>query len=61
MAGRSATQTLQSVLLMVRALVKDRFHLTVHLESRELPVFTLVAARKDGKPSPQARVRCASW
>jgi uncharacterized protein (TIGR03435 family) len=35
--------------MMVRALLADRFKLKMHTESRELPVFALVLARKDGQ------------
>ena len=35
--------------VLLRNLLKDRFQLTTHLESRELPIFNLVAARADRK------------
>jgi uncharacterized protein (TIGR03435 family) len=38
--------------LMLQALLADRFHLTLHRETRELPVFALVMARKNGKLGP---------
>jgi uncharacterized protein (TIGR03435 family) len=38
---------------LLRALLEDRFTLAVHHETRELPVFALVLARKDGKLGPQ--------
>jgi uncharacterized protein (TIGR03435 family) len=38
--------------LMLRALLADRFHLAVHTEVRERPVFALVVARRDGKLGP---------
>jgi uncharacterized protein (TIGR03435 family) len=38
---------------LLRALLKDRFKLAVHNETRELPVFALVVARSDGKLGPQ--------
>jgi uncharacterized protein (TIGR03435 family) len=41
----------QSILL--RALLKDRFKLAVHDETRELPIFALTVARSDGKLGPQ--------
>jgi uncharacterized protein (TIGR03435 family) len=34
---------------LLQALLKDRFHLTAHRETREMPIFVLVSARKDGK------------
>jgi uncharacterized protein (TIGR03435 family) len=35
--------------LMLRALLEDRFKLAVHYETKELPVYTLVVARKGPK------------
>lgn len=40
---------------MLRALLRDRFRLRVHGETRNLPAFALVLARRDGKPGPQLR------
>src|SRR5690242_10816641 len=34
--------------LMIRALLRDRFGLAIHHETRNLPVYALVIARKDG-------------
>src|SRR5579883_2976385 len=34
---------------MLQNLLADRFHLAFHRETKELPVYTLVLARKDGK------------
>ena len=42
--------------LMLRALLADRFKLTVHTETRELPIYALVMARRDSKPGSQLRV-----
>lgn len=39
--------------VLLRALLKDRFGLVVHNETREMPVFALVVARRDGKLGPQ--------
>jgi uncharacterized protein (TIGR03435 family) len=50
--------------LMLRALLAERFKLSVHEERREAPTLKLVVARKDGKlgpnlqPTPKA---CADW
>ncbi len=41
--------------LMMRALLADRFKLAVHTESRELPIYTLTLARRDGKTGSQLR------
>jgi uncharacterized protein (TIGR03435 family) len=40
---------------MLRAMLADRFKLVVHKETRELPVYTLVAARTGGQLGPQLR------
>ena len=45
-----APPTALSVLLV--NLLKDRFQLATHLETRELPIFTLVTARTDGRLGP---------
>jgi uncharacterized protein (TIGR03435 family) len=34
---------------MLQALLKDRFQLAIHPETKEMPVYALVLARKDGK------------
>ncbi len=41
--------------LMLRAVLADRFKLTLHHETRELPIYTLVIVRRDGKVGPQLR------
>jgi uncharacterized protein (TIGR03435 family) len=41
--------------LMLRTLLADRFRLTLHHETRELPIHALVIARRDGKLGPQLR------
>jgi uncharacterized protein (TIGR03435 family) len=49
--------------LMIRSLLADRFGLRVHRETRQRPVYMLVAARKEGKPGPalkQVDVDCAA-
>jgi uncharacterized protein (TIGR03435 family) len=37
---------------MVKALLADRFKLVTHTETRELPLFALVLARRDGRLGP---------
>ena len=54
---------IDQVRLMLRALLADRFKLTVRNEVRELPVFALVMARNDGRLGPQLHkvdVDCAA-
>jgi uncharacterized protein (TIGR03435 family) len=34
---------------MLQALLKDRFQLVIHSETKEIPIYALVLARKDGK------------
>jgi uncharacterized protein (TIGR03435 family) len=41
--------------LMLRTLLIERFKLSIRTETRELPVYELVMARKDGKPGPALR------
>jgi uncharacterized protein (TIGR03435 family) len=41
---------------MLKALLADRFKLRVHRDKRELPVFDLVLANKDGKLGPQMKM-----
>jgi uncharacterized protein (TIGR03435 family) len=38
---------------LLRSLLRDRFGFTSHTETRELPVFELVRARRDGKLGPK--------
>jgi uncharacterized protein (TIGR03435 family) len=41
--------------LMLRTLLTEQFKLTVHTETRELPIYALVMARSDGKPGARLR------
>jgi uncharacterized protein (TIGR03435 family) len=41
--------------VMLRTLLADRFRLTTHTETRELPVYLLQMAREDRRPGPQLR------
>lgn len=42
----------RDMLLMLRSLLEDRFKLVAHRKVREMPVFALVVARKDGRLGP---------
>jgi uncharacterized protein (TIGR03435 family) len=42
----------ETSLLMLQSLLADRFQLAMHLETRELPTYALVLAKKDGKLGP---------
>jgi uncharacterized protein (TIGR03435 family) len=49
---------------MLRALLADRFGLRIHRETRELPIYSLVMARKDGALGPQlvrSSIDCEQW
>jgi bla regulator protein blaR1 len=39
--------------LMLQSLLADRFQLKIHHETKELPIYALVVANKDGKLGPQ--------
>jgi uncharacterized protein (TIGR03435 family) len=45
----------ERLLIMLQSLLADRFHLTTHREKRELPVFALERARRDGFLGPGLR------
>ena len=51
----SATATQTEMLPLLRALLADRFKLSVRIEARETPVFALVLARDDRRLGPQLR------
>ena len=42
-------------MLMLRTLLEDRFRLATHTETRDMQVYALVMARRDGEPGPQLR------
>jgi uncharacterized protein (TIGR03435 family) len=43
---------MEDVPLMIQALLADRFQLALHHESKELPIYAIVLARKDGRLGP---------
>jgi uncharacterized protein (TIGR03435 family) len=47
--------TRDQLLRMTQALLRDRFALQVHSEQRQMPVYALVSARRDGRLGPQIR------
>jgi len=63
-AAKSDDRPAPSQQEFLRVLLKDRFHLEVRNQTREMPVFALVVARPDGKLGPQltkSRFDCAAW
>ena len=49
---------------MLRGLLVDRFGLKTHRERREIPIYVLVVARKDGALGPQlvrSTIDCEQW
>jgi uncharacterized protein (TIGR03435 family) len=50
--------------LMLQTLLADRFKLAVHREIKEVPMYALVIARRDGRLGPRLRPTagdCAAW
>ena len=46
---------------MLQALLADRFQLTSHRETRELPIFAAVKARGDGQLGPRLMANGCAW
>jgi uncharacterized protein (TIGR03435 family) len=54
-ATAEGDRPLEEKRLMLQRLLAERFRLTGHTETRELPIFALVMARSDGRMGPQFR------
>src|SRR3954466_12369928 len=63
-APEDFSSTQQDHLGMLRTLLGDRFKLATHRETKQMPIYALVIARRDGKPGPHLRPttpECAAW
>jgi uncharacterized protein (TIGR03435 family) len=56
LATTSGGASVEQMRLMLRGLMADRFGLVVHMETREVPIYALTVARKDGKLGPNLHV-----
>ncbi|HET9832011.1 MAG TPA: TIGR03435 family protein [Vicinamibacterales bacterium] len=54
-ATAGASVGFDQVRAMERTLLEDRFHLKTHTETRELPIYVLSVARRDGKLGDQIK------
>src|SRR3981189_1081338 len=49
--------------LMIRSMLEERFHVKVHFETKDMPIYALVLARSDGRLGPRitaSAVDCAA-
>ena len=54
-ATTDAGASQEQAFLMLRAMLAERFKLAVHRETKDLPIYALVIARKDGRLGPRLR------
>jgi uncharacterized protein (TIGR03435 family) len=55
-ATTSSNASVQQMRMMLPALLEDRFGLVVHRETREVSIYALTLARRDGKLGPNIKV-----
>jgi uncharacterized protein (TIGR03435 family) len=63
-APESVSRSQADGLVMLRSLLAERFKLAVHREAKEIPIYALVMARRDGKFGPRLLAtpsQCAAW
>jgi uncharacterized protein (TIGR03435 family) len=63
LAARPQAELFSVLPLLLQSLLEDRFKLKVHRETRELPVYVLSTANRNGSLGPQLRpsaVNCAA-
>ena len=52
-AKADGTAKMPELMLMLQSLLRDRFQLAIHKETKELAIYGLVLAKKDGKLGPR--------
>jgi uncharacterized protein (TIGR03435 family) len=55
LTARGSVGNLDDFRIMMQAMLADRFKLAAHSEQRDLPSYTLVMARSDGRPGPSLK------
>ena len=53
--AEDGSASLDQMRIMLRELLEDRFRLKAHVETREVPIYTLVLARGDGRLGPKMK------
>jgi len=59
-AKATGNERLEQMRPMLRALLEDRFRLTLHIDTRELPVYALVASKGGSKLRPTSAGTCVT-